>query len=140
MDKTRSRIEEERMAMAAIYAFLTYLDMKEAIDVEAVVASATGLDYEKSPLFVKEATLAAVKNYAAIVAAFEPKMNKWTFARLNRVEQAILMLSYCHFFYVDEKLEKAVAIDVAVRQAKTYLDGTDYKFVNAILDKVLVRA
>jgi transcription termination factor NusB len=32
-----------------------------------------------------------------------------------------------------------VVIDVAVKLAKTYLDAKDYKFVNAILDKVLTR-
>jgi|SRR5574344_1892016 transcription antitermination protein NusB len=139
MNNETSRNQEQLMAMNAIYAFLTYLDMKEAIDVEAIVASACALPYEKSPLFVKAATISSIKNYAAIVGAFQPKMNKWTFDRLNRVEQSILILAYSHFFYVDEKVDKPIVIDVAVRQAKGYLDDGDYKFVNAILDKVLVR-
>ena len=68
-----------------------------------------------------------------------PGMNKWTFERLNRVEQALLLLSYSHYFYVEPAVDKGVVIDVAVKLAKTYLDASDYKFVNAILDKVLTR-
>jgi transcription termination factor NusB len=139
MNNETSRNQEQLMAMNAIYAFLTYLDMKEAVDVEAIVAGASDKTYAESPLFVKETTIAAIKNYATIVNAYNPKMNKWTFDRLNRVEQAILILAYCHFFYVDTKIDKPIVIDVAVRQAKGYLDDGDYKFVNAVLDKVLVR-
>ena len=139
MKTETSRNQEELFAMNAIYAFLTYLDMKQDIDLEAAVSSGSGTSYEKSPLFVKEIALESIKHYAEIVAAFAPNMRKWTFGRLNRVEQAILILAYAHFYYVDPEIGKPIVIDVAVRQAKGYLDGADYKCVNAILDKVLIR-
>ena len=66
----------------------------------------------------------------------QAKMDKWKFDRLNRLNQAILLLSLAHYYGVGE-VEKAVVINVAVSLAKKYLDYNDYKFVNAILDNVL---
>ena len=66
-------------------------------------------------------------------------MINWTFNRINKLEQALLILSYSHFYYVKD-VDKKVVIDVAVKLAKKYLDSTDYKFVNAILDKTLQNA
>ena len=66
-------------------------------------------------------------------------MNHWTFDRLNRVEQAILLLSCVHYLYVEPEVEKAVVINIAIKLSKAFLGDNDYKFVNAILDKVLVR-
>ena len=63
-------------------------------------------------------------------------METWTFKRLNRLNQAILLMSCAHFFEVKDA-DKAVVINVAVTLAKRYLDDNDYKFVNAILDNVL---
>ena len=65
-------------------------------------------------------------------------MRKWTFDRLNRVEQAILIMSFAHYYYVEPEVDKKVVIDIAIKLSKTYLAPTDYKFVNAILDNVLI--
>ena len=40
---------------------------------------------------------------------------------------------------VEPEVEKAVVINIAIKLSKAYLGDNDYKFVNAILDKVLVR-
>jgi transcription termination factor NusB len=63
-------------------------------------------------------------------------MVNWKFARLNRVAQAILLLAYIHHHYVKDA-DKSVIIDVAVRLSKKFLHDDEYKFINAILDKVL---
>ena len=63
-------------------------------------------------------------------------MKKWKFSRLNRLMQAILLLSVAHSRYVQDS-EKSVIIDVAVKLSKRFLDDGDYKFVNAILDVTL---
>ena len=38
---------------------------------------------------------------------------------------------------MDDHVDKGVVIDIAVKLAKKYLSGKDYRFVNAILDNVL---
>jgi transcription termination factor NusB len=97
------------------------------------------LPYADCPYFTKAVLIAALKNLNGEIEAYNARMNKWTFDRLNRVEQALLLLSYSQYFYVEPDVDKAAVINVAVILAKKYLEATDYKFVNAILDKVLTR-
>jgi len=134
----KSRNQLQRTAMFALYDLLTYMDMQEDVDVEMIVSGVSDAEYKDSPVYVKEIMIGTIRHYADMVNALESRMNKWTFARLNRVEQAILLLSLTHFFYTRDKVDKKVVINVAVELAKSYLDAKDYKFVNAILDKVLV--
>lgn len=134
-----SRNKAQEKALFALYGALTYIDMQEPVDVESLVAGVTGRPYEESDLFVKKIMVAALRHLEEIIPIFQARMEKWEFGRLNRVEQAILILSYCHFFYAEPDIDKSIVIDVAVRLAKTYVGGTDYRFVNAILDKVLTR-
>jgi len=134
---TRNKLQ--KTAMFALYDVLTYLDMKQDVDVEAIVSGLSGLPYQDCDYFVKAIVVSTIKHLDESVRVFNSKMNRWTFDRLNRVEQAILLLSYSHFNYVDEKVDKGVVIDVAIRLSKAYLESNDYKFVNAVLDKVLIR-
>ncbi len=133
-----SRNGIQKAAMVALYDALTYIDMDREVDIKGIVESLTEGSFEEGDYFLKKMLLEAVKHYGEAVKAFNCKMRKWTFDRLNRVEQAILLLAYCHFFYFEEKTDRAIIINVAVKQAKTYLEDNDYKFVNAVLDKVLV--
>ncbi len=134
-----SRNQQQLIAMNAIYDVLTYKSMGEEIDVEGIISALTDLSYEEAPIYVKAIVLATIRHYAEEVELLEKNMIKWKFSRLNRVEQAILLLSLSHYFYVDEEVDKGVVINIAVNMAKNYLDGKDYRFVNAILDKVLIR-
>ena len=137
VESTDSRNAMQKIALSAIYDALTYISMNEAVDVEHIVSSLCGKPYEACDPFIKGAVIFAIKHHDEAIAAFNAKMNNWTFDRLNRVEQAILLLAYVHFYYLEENVDKGVVIDVAVRQAKTFLGDKDYKFVNAILDNVL---
>jgi transcription antitermination protein NusB len=134
---TRNKAQEQ--AVVSVYDVLTYLDMKEPVDVQMIVSGVTGVSYEDSDFFVKAVVVSAIKHYGEIVALFNAHMDKWTFDRLNRLEQAILLSAYSEYNYLEEKIDKAVVINVAVDLAKKFLDAKDYKFVNAILDKVLVK-
>jgi N utilization substance protein B len=133
---SRNKLQEQ--SMSALYAVLTYLDMKENIDVEGIISGISDLPYAEAPIYTKEIVIETIKHMDEEVKLLNSHMNKWTFDRLNRAEQAILLLSLTHFFYLDDKVDKKVVINVAVVLAHTFLSGTDYKFVNAILDKVLV--
>ena len=57
--------------------------------------------------------------------------------RINLVAHAIFLLALSEYKYVEEEIEKSALINVAVTLAKKYLDEKDYKFINAVLDKVL---
>lgn len=134
----RSRNSLQEVAMTAIYDALTYENLKEPIPVEGIVSSLCELPYEECDYFVKASLIMTIRHKAEIVPLFETKMKKWTFDRLNRLEQAILLLAYVHYKYVEEGVDKKVVIDIAIKQAKKFLEDGDYKFVNAILDNVLL--
>lgn len=134
-----SRNKQHIVAMDALYDILTYQDMGEEIDVEDIVSGLCETPYEDAPIYVKSIILATLRHLNEEIALLEGNMIRWKFNRLNRVEQAILLLSLSHFFYVEPEIDKGIVINVAVNLAKNYLDAKDYRFVNAILDKVLVR-
>lgn len=134
-----SRNSLQKAAMTAIYDVLTCIDMKEDINVENIVSALLDAPYEECDYFVKAAVVLSIRDMDKIVEKYNANMNKWTFDRLNRVEQAILLLSYVHFYYIEPDVQKGVVIDIAIKLAKLYLGDKDYKFVNAILDHVLQR-
>ena len=134
-----SRNAMQKVALWAVYDALTYRDMGLDIDVQDIISSLCDLPYEECDYFVKAVLVMCLRHHDEAVAAFNAKMRGWTFDRRNRVEQAILLLAYSHFYYVDPEVDKGVVIDIAVKQAKAYLDEKDYRFVNAILDNVLKR-
>lgn len=135
-----SRNALQKVAMSAIYDALTYRNMGLDVNVEEIVSSLCDLPYEECDYFVKATLIMALKHLDTAISAYNAKMRRWTFDRLNRVEQAILLLSYVHFFYVEPGVDKGIVIDVAIKLSKEFLEGNDYKFVNAILDNVLVHA
>lgn len=131
-----SRNQEHELIMISIYDALIYSEMDEMFSLEDVLEGVYMLPYDEIPHFSKEIVIKVLNNVNDIKAIYQANMPKWNFDRLNALERAILLMSYAHYKYVGQ-VEKAVIIDVAVRLAKKYLDKDDYKFVNAILDKVL---
>ena len=59
----------------------------------------------------------------------------WTFDRLNYVDQAILIQSFAE--HKINKTEKNIIIDQAIITSKKYSDKDNYKYINAILDKLI---
>lgn len=130
-----SRNKEHELAMISIYDALTYSAMNEEFSLEDIMALVFDMPYEEIPLFSKTLIIKTLAHINEIKPIFQERMPKWNFDRLNLVEQSILLMSYTHA--KEENGDKKVIIDVAVRLAKKYLDKDDYKFVNAILDKLL---
>ncbi len=137
---SESRNGMQKVAFVAIYDALTYRDMGLDIDVQDIVSSLLEKPYEECDYFVKAALVMAIKYMDQAIAAYNAKMRGWTFDRRNRVEQAILLLAYVHYFYIEPEVDKAVVINIALGQAHDYLGDKEYRFVNAILDNVLVHA
>ena len=57
---------------------------------------------------------------------------RWSFDRLNLVEQAILLEAYSEI--CRDLNDKAVVIDEAIILAKEYCDDESYKYINGVLD------
>lgn len=132
-----TRNQEHELIMISIYDALIYTEMDESFSLEDVLEGVYMLPYEEIPYFSREIIIKSLSHINEIKAIFQNNMPKWKFDRLNAVERAILLMSYTHEHYSEEKTEKSIIIDRAVRLSKKYLDKDDYKFVNAILDKTL---
>jgi transcription termination factor NusB len=134
METSRNSLHEK--AMVLIYDALTYQAMGSDYDIKQMMADYLEVPYDETDIFLKEVTIKALVNQQAMIEDLQKNMKKWKFSRLNRLMQAILLMSVAHFRYVQDA-EKNVIIDIAVKLSKKYLDDGDYKFVNAILDASL---
>ena len=130
-----SRNQEHELIMTCIYDALVYSNMSKEFSVEEIMTSVFGVNYDEISFFVKEMVIKSLAHVNEIKNVFQEKMPKWSFDRLNLVEQSILIMSFTHKQTQD--VDKSIVINVAVKLAKKYLDKDDYKFVNGILDKVL---
>lgn len=131
-----SRNKQHEYIMICIYDALTYISINEEFSLQGIMEDIFELPYDEIPYFSKEIVIKSLSHIDDIIPAFQQKMTKWKFSRLNSLERAILLMSYTHRYY-SEKPEKNIVIDIAVKLAKKYLDKYDYKFVNAILHNVL---
>ena len=92
--------------------------------------------FEEVDPYIQNSIAQTLNNYGAIRDAFIPFLKNWKWERLPLLTQAILLMSYAHFYYV-EKVDKTIVINIAVTLAKKYIDEKQAKFINAILDGVL---
>ncbi|MBR4470306.1 MAG: transcription antitermination protein NusB [Erysipelotrichaceae bacterium] len=75
-----------------------------------------------------------IANKDAYIEEISKYLNKWSFERLNLVEQAILLETVSE---ISQGLnDKAVVIDEAVIMAKEYCDEEAYKYINGVLDHI----
>ena len=105
-------------------------------DARELISETAEMPYEEVSPFVKQMVTESLNHYGEIIKAFEPHLKNWKWDRLPLLTQAILIMSYAHFYFV-EKIEKRIVIDIAVNLAKKYIDDKQAKFVNGILDGVL---
>ena len=130
-----SRNQEHELIMTCIYDALIYSEMGKEFSIEEIMCSVFEVNYDEISFFVKEIVIKSLSHINEIKKIFQAKMPKWNFDRLNLLEQSILLMSYTHM--KTQNSEKSIVINIAVKLSKKYLDKDDYKFVNAILDKVL---
>ena len=93
---------------------------------------------EEIPLFCQEIFLAALKNKEEIISQVSSYLRNWKFNRLNEVAQALFLEVIAEHSYSVYKTEKKVLINFAVDYAKKYLESSDFRYINAVLDKVIL--
>ena len=105
-------------------------------DARELTSELCGCPYDDVDDFIKSNVANALQHYGEIRDAFVPHLVNWKWERLPNLTQAILLMSYAHFYYV-EKVEKSIVINIAVDLAKKYIEEKQASFINAILDEVL---
>ena len=131
-----SRNQQHYIIMTAIYNELTdftFGEQKMNRDARDIIASLCECDIKDVDPYIIDSVMVSLQKYGEIRTAFAPYLKNWKWDRLPLLTQAILLMSYTHYYYI-EKAERAVIINIAVTLAKKYIDDKQAKFVNAILD------
>ena len=112
--------------------FYTYLiKSKISIDINREAINDFQLDAEQLQIFEY-----FVEHQQELINIINQSTNDhWNCSRLNFVDQAILFetISEYRVFHTDKK----ILIDQALITVKKYSDYQNYKYINAILDKIL---
>ena len=130
-----SRNQEQEKIMFSIYQYLFYERMNSE-DLKEIMENVFELPYDEIPLFSKEVCVKTLVHQNDFDEVISVNLNKWTLDRINLVSHAILLMSMGEIRFTDE-ISKAEIINIAVNLSKKYTDANDYKFINAILEKIL---
>lgn len=135
-----SRNQQNYLIMTTIYMELNdfnYGDKSNPRTAKEIILELLK-DYNETviPPFIEDMVNVSLLHYGEAVELFSAHLKDWKWERIPLLTQAILLMSYTHFKYI-EKIDKAIVIDVAVRLTKEYVEEKQAKFVNAILDEVL---
>lgn len=84
--------------------------------------------------YIRDIRIDLISNKDNYIQEISQYLVKWTFDRLNLVEQAILLESISEIKL--QLNDKAIVIDEAVIFTKEYCDDNAYKYINGVLDKI----
>ena len=120
MEKTIRQIAREK-AVIAVYQWLTVDASKEEL--------------KEAEQFCYWLIDTVMENKSSYETLLNTKLKKgWSFDRLNKMEQAILLVATCEL--LESELDKSIVINEAVINAKEYCDEDSYKFINGVLTAI----
>lgn len=135
---TYSRRDERIKMMQAFYQLFLFLENNTPYDATNILCSIYSVDdYSSIPLYSQLVYALALEHFDEIKALISKNLVNWTFSRLDNVAKGLLFVSITEGLYV-KKAPRKVVINEAVTIAKNYLKEEDYKFINALLDKVIL--
>ena len=135
-----SRNQQNYIIMTTIYMELNDFNYGDKANPrsahEIILSLLEEYGISKVPMFVEDMVNLSLLHYGDALNLFSHHLKDWKWERLPLLTQAILLMSYTHYYHV-EKIDKAIVIDVAVNLTKEYVEEKQAKFVNAILDETL---
>ena len=136
-----SRNQQNYIIMTTIYMELNdfnYGDKSDPRSAKEIILSLLKEEYNETilPPFIEDMVNVSLLHYGEAVELFSKHLKDWKWERLPVLTQAVLLMSYANFYYV-EQIDKRIVINTAVELAKKYIEEKQAKFINAILDEVL---
>ena len=134
-----SRNQENFIIMTVLYDEIADQSVgkgKNFRDVNEIILEITEIPFKDHSAYVQNMISGVLLHYGEIISAFQPYLKNWKWERLPLLTQAVLLMSYAQFYYV-EKIDRSIVINIAVELAKKYIEEKQAKFINAILDEVL---
>ena len=126
----KSRSELRDVIIKVIYQANLFDEAKVDYNVDDLIKEQFDVQNE----FVDTCVKGILENKKEIYKLADSKLNKWTMDRLNKVDQAILLLGIYELKYTETP--SVVAINEAIELSKKYSDEAVTKMINGVLDKV----
>jgi len=126
----KSRSELREIIMKVIYQILILRESNLEIDVNYLIKEQLEIENE----FVTSSINGILTKEERIIELANRYLKDWEMNRLNKVDQAILMLGIFELLYT--KTPSVVAINEAVELSKRYSDEKVTKMINAVLDGI----
>lgn len=126
--KNRSELRE--VVVKVIYQTIILEEAKLEYDVNDLIKEQLEVQNE----FVDSCVNGILKNKNTLIKLADKYLTSWTIDRLNKVDQAILLLGIYELKYTETP--SVVAINEAIELSKKYSDEAVTKMINGVLDKV----
>lgn len=132
-----SRYQIRENIITCIYDNLIYEKGNLDYDVNKTLLNIFKVEkLEDLDLFTKQIYLSCYKHREEIIKLVQSKLVKWQFNRLNLLSQALFIEVVAEGKF-ENLTSKPILIDFAVDYAKKFLSSKDYKYINAVLDRIL---
>lgn len=124
------------LAVQALYAYESHQLGGDQINIDELCR----FDWAKnkkagSISFAIELVKGTINFIDKIDEIIKPRLVGWEFDRISLINKSILRLSIYQIMYLND-VPGVVVINEAVDLAKLFSENEDYKFINALLDKV----
>lgn len=126
--KNRSKLRE--IIMKVIYQIIVLRESNLEVNVNSLIHEQLEVENE----FVNDCVNGILKYEDDIKDLANKYLNNWEIDRLNKVDQAIIMLGIYELLYTETP--SVVAINEAVELSKKYSDEKVTKMINASLDGI----
>lgn len=126
--KNRSELRE--IIMKVLYQTMILEDGKLEVNVEELIKE----QIEVSSDFVNEIVYGVIEKKEVLTEMANNYLKEWELNRLNKVDQAIILLGIYELLY--SETPSVVAINEAVELSKKYSDEKVTKMINAVLDGI----
>ncbi len=133
MNKTRRQIAREKATIAIYQNLLVETEVEEMFDFvnqEKEIAEDDAVEFAR---WLIQTVMTNKDSYIELIN--KHLKSGWTFDRLGKMEQAIMLIGTCELLESD--LPKTIAINEAILHAKEFCDDDSYKFINGVLAKLV---
>ena len=117
-----------------IMKVLYQLEIFDGTDVEYKLEDLIKEQLEVENEFVNDTINGIIKNKKDLIKLCNKYLNEWTMDRLNKVDQAILLLGTYELMYTNTP--SVVSINEAIELSKKYSEEAVTKMINGVLDKI----
>ncbi len=126
--KTRSELRE--VIVKVLYQVMILEEANLDYNVNDLIKELLEIENE----FVDQSIEGILENRKELVELSNKYLNNWSMDRLNKVDQAIILLGIYELKYTDTP--SIVAINEAIELSKKYSDEDVTKMINGVLDKI----